>query len=49
MLAKAGSQHHIDADLLASVVKAESGGQRPGRCHAQVRGGLMQLMPGTAE
>ncbi len=47
MLAKAGSQHHIDADLLASIVKAESGGnvRAVSRTGAQ---GLMQLMPGTA-
>jgi soluble lytic murein transglycosylase-like protein len=47
MLAKAGTQHHIDADLLASVVKAESGGHvlAVSRTGAQ---GLMQLMPGTA-
>jgi hypothetical protein len=47
MLAKAGTQHHIDADLLASVVKAESGGHAMAvsRTGAQ---GLMQLMPGTA-
>jgi soluble lytic murein transglycosylase-like protein len=47
MLAKAGTQHHIDEDLLASVVKAESGGHvmAVSRTGAQ---GLMQLMPGTA-
>jgi soluble lytic murein transglycosylase-like protein len=47
MLAKAGTQHHIDEDLLASVVKAESGGHvmAISRTGAQ---GLMQLMPGTA-
>jgi len=47
MLAKAGTQHHIDADLLASVVKAESGGRvmAVSRTGAQ---GLMQLMPDTA-
>jgi soluble lytic murein transglycosylase-like protein len=47
MLARAGTQHHIDAQLLASVVHAESGGQ----VHAVSRTGaqgLMQLMPGTA-
>ncbi len=47
MLAHAGAAHHIDTDLLASVVKAESGG----RVHAVSRvgaQGLMQLMPGTA-
>ena len=47
MLAKAGAQHNIDAELLASVVHAESGGQvrAVSRVGAQ---GLMQLMPGTA-
>jgi soluble lytic murein transglycosylase-like protein len=48
LLAKAGSQHNIDVDLLAAVVKAESGG----RTHAVSRTGaqgLMQLMPGTAQ
>ncbi len=47
MLAKAGTQHNVDADLLASVVHAESGGhvRAVSRVGAQ---GLMQLMPGTA-
>jgi soluble lytic murein transglycosylase-like protein len=47
MLAQAGTAHHIDEDLLASVVRAESGGQvrAVSRTGAQ---GLMQLMPGTA-
>ena len=47
MLAHAGEAHHIDEDLLASVVRAESGGQvrAVSRTGAQ---GLMQLMPGTA-
>jgi soluble lytic murein transglycosylase-like protein len=47
MLAKAGAAHNIDVDLLASVVKAESGGvvKAVSRTGAQ---GLMQLMPGTA-
>lgn len=47
MLASAGQQHNIDADLLASIVKAESNGQTRAvsRTGAQ---GLMQLMPGTA-
>ena len=47
MLVRAGTIHHIDADLLASVVKAESNGN----VHAVSRTGaqgLMQLMPGTA-
>lgn len=47
MLAHAGERHNIDADLLASVVRAESGGQikAVSRVGAQ---GLMQLMPKTA-
>ena len=47
LLAHAGVAHRIDEDLLASVVRAESGGQT----HAVSRTGaqgLMQLMPGTA-
>jgi hypothetical protein len=48
MLAHAGAEHHIDEDLLASVVRAESGGEvrAVSRTGAQ---GLMQLMPGTAK
>ena len=47
MLAKSGTQHNIDADLLASLVHAESGGHvhAISRVGAQ---GLMQLMPATA-
>jgi hypothetical protein len=47
MLAHAGDDHNIDADLLASVVRAESGGhvRAVSRVGAQ---GLMQLMPKTA-
>lgn len=47
MLAHAGAMHHVDTDLLASVMKAESGGhvRAVSRTGAQ---GLMQLMPGTA-
>lgn len=47
MLAKAGEQHNIDADLLASIVKAESNGNARAVSHAGARG-LMQLMPKTA-
>jgi len=47
MLADAGEQHNVDADLLASVVKAESNGNAHAVSHAGARG-LMQLMPGTA-
>jgi Transglycosylase SLT domain len=47
MLARAGTSHNIDADLLASLVHAESNGnpRAVSRTGAQ---GLMQLMPGTA-
>ena len=47
MLAHAGESHNIDEDLLASLVRAESGGQVRAVSHAGARG-LMQLMPGTA-
>ncbi len=47
MLARAGAQHNIDEDLLASVVKAESGGRVFAVSRTGARG-LMQLMPGTA-
>jgi soluble lytic murein transglycosylase-like protein len=47
MLARAGTQHHIDEDLLASVVKAESGGRANAVSRTGAKG-LMQLMPGTA-
>ena len=47
LMAKAGAQHNLDVDLLASVVRAESGGNTlaVSRTGAQ---GLMQLMPQTA-
>jgi len=47
MLAHAGAQHHIDAELLASVVHAESGGHIHAVSRTGARG-LMQLMPATA-
>jgi soluble lytic murein transglycosylase-like protein len=47
MLAHAGDAHNIDADLLASVVRAESGGQVKAVSRTGAKG-LMQLMPGTA-
>lgn len=47
MLAHAGEQNNLDADLLASVVKAESNGNSHAVSRAGARG-LMQLMPGTA-
>jgi soluble lytic murein transglycosylase-like protein len=47
MLVKAGKEHNVDVDLLASVVKAESGGNARAVSRAGARG-LMQLMPATA-
>ncbi len=47
ILTKAGGEHNLDADLLASVVKAESGGNTRAVSRTGARG-LMQLMPGTA-
>jgi soluble lytic murein transglycosylase-like protein len=47
MLAKAGFEHNLDVDLLASLVKAESGGDARAVSRAGARG-LMQLMPATA-
>lgn len=47
ILARAGQAHDLDADLLASVVKAESDGNPRAVSRAGARG-LMQLMPGTA-
>lgn len=47
MLAKAGGEHNLDVDLLASLVKAESGGNARAVSRAGARG-LMQLMPDTA-
>lgn len=47
MLAKAGQEHNLDVDLLASIVKAESGGNTRAVSRAGARG-LMQLMPKTS-
>jgi soluble lytic murein transglycosylase-like protein len=47
MLAQASHEHNLDVDLLASLVKAESGGNARAVSHAGARG-LMQLMPSTA-
>ena len=47
LLAHAGLAHNIDADLLAAVVRAESGGHARAVSRAGAQG-LMQLMPGTA-
>lgn len=47
MLRRAGAEHNLDVDLLASVVKAESDGNARAVSRAGAQG-LMQLMPGTA-
>jgi soluble lytic murein transglycosylase-like protein len=47
MLTHAGNLHNIDADLLASIVHAESNGNVRAVSRAGARG-LMQLMPSTA-
>jgi soluble lytic murein transglycosylase-like protein len=47
MLTNAGQQHNLDVDLLASLVKAESGGNPRAVSRAGAQG-LMQLMPETA-
>jgi soluble lytic murein transglycosylase-like protein len=47
LLAHAGAQYNIDAELLAAVVHAESNGQVRAVSRTGARG-LMQLMPGTA-
>jgi hypothetical protein len=48
LLSQAGTVHNVDEDLLASVVKAESGGNSRAVSRTGARG-LMQLMPGTAK
>jgi hypothetical protein len=48
LLSMAGSEHNVDEDLLASVVKAESDGYVRATSRTGARG-LMQLMPGTAQ
>lgn len=47
MLTQAGARYDVDPDLLASVVRQESGGHPRAVSRAGARG-LMQLMPGTA-
>jgi soluble lytic murein transglycosylase-like protein len=47
ILDRAGQQHNIDVDLLASVIKAESDGNTRAVSRAGAQG-LMQLMPATA-
>jgi hypothetical protein len=48
MLSKAGHEHNLDVDLLASLVKAESGGNARALSPVGAQG-LMQLMPATAK
>ena len=48
LLQEAGAQHHLDPDLLASVVHAESDGRVHAVSPVGARG-LMQLMPATAK
>lgn len=47
LLARAGAEHNLNADLLASVVREESAGHPLAVSRAGAKG-LMQLMPGTA-
>jgi hypothetical protein len=47
LMARAGARHNLDVDLLASVVRAESGGNAHAVSRAGAQG-LMQLMPETA-
>jgi hypothetical protein len=47
MLSRAGADHNLDVDLLASIVKAESNGNTRALSRAGAAG-LMQLMPATA-
>jgi soluble lytic murein transglycosylase-like protein len=48
MLTRVGHEHNLDVDLLASLVKAESGGNTHAVSRAGAQG-LMQLMPATAK
>lgn len=47
LVTNAGAQHNLDVDLLASVIRAESGGNARAVSRTGARG-LMQLMPATA-
>ena len=47
LLSSAGAQHNLDVNLLASVVRAESGGHTAAVSKKGAQG-LMQLMPKTA-
>jgi hypothetical protein len=48
ILNRAGHEHNLDVDLLASLVKAESGGNSHAVSRSGARG-LTQLMPATAK
>jgi soluble lytic murein transglycosylase-like protein len=48
LLHQVGAEHHLDPDLLASVIHAESDGQTHAISRTGARG-LMQLMPATAK
>ena len=47
LLSRAGGAHNLDVDLLASVIRQESGGNARAVSRAGAQG-LMQLMPATA-
>jgi len=47
IVSAASGQHQVDADFIASVIKAESG-NNPRAVSPKGARGLMQLMPGTA-
>jgi len=47
LLSSAGASHNLDVNLLASVIRAESGGRTQAVSKAGAKG-LMQLMPKTA-
>jgi hypothetical protein len=47
LIARAGAEHNLDVDLLASVIRAESGGNTHAVSRTGAKG-LMQLMPATA-
>jgi hypothetical protein len=46
-VANASGKHYIDADLIQSIIRQESGGKVHARSNKGAQG-LMQLMPGTA-
>lgn len=48
LTSRAGKRHNVDVDLLASIIRAESGGN-PRAMSRVGAAGLMQLMPSTAQ